>query len=66
MVRKPIALEIWEDECAALRAREPRVCFNCFNVTEQTGRCRVHGEVPPADFAETPGACPDWKDVVPF
>jgi hypothetical protein len=63
---RPKVLKQWDDECVALRERMPRVCFNCFHMDQHTGVCGVHGEVPPTDFAETPNACPDWKDEVPF
>ena len=58
------ALQLWEDECKALKERMPRVCENCR--WWQEGYCEKHDATPPADFAEEPGACPDWKDVVPF
>lgn len=64
MTTTKTALQIWEQEVDALRERMPRVCGNCRH--EYGSRCQLHGAVPPADFAETPGACPDWKDVVPF
>lgn len=66
MVTRPKVLQQWDDECKALRERMPRVCFNCFHLDEHAGRCRLHDATPPTDFAETPGACPDWKDEVPF
>jgi hypothetical protein len=65
-MNRPKALQVWDDECKALRERMPRVCFNCYHLDGYTNACRVHGEKPPDDFAETPNACPDWKDEVPF
>jgi hypothetical protein len=61
---KKTALQIWSEEVDALRERMPRVCENCRH--ERGGLCELHDATPPPDFAETPGACPDWKDVVPF
>lgn len=64
-MQQPKVLKVWEDEVRELRDRMPQVCFNCFHVLKG-GVCGLAGEVPPADFAEDPGACPDWKDEVPF
>jgi len=65
-MNRPKVLQVWDDECKALRERMPRVCFNCYHLDGYTNACRVHDEKPPDDFAETPNACPDWKDEVPF
>lgn len=62
---KKTALQLWEDEVDALKSRMPHVCANCTHFHENNG-CELHEQMPPADFAEEPGACPDWKDVVPF
>jgi hypothetical protein len=61
---RPKVLKIWDDECVALRERMPRVCFNCY--WDRQGWCEKHEAEPPTDFAETPNACHDWKDEVPF
>ena len=58
-------LKLWEDEVRALRDRMPHVCDNCTWFHEGNG-CEKHESTPPDDFADTDGACPDWKDVVPF
>ena len=64
MVKKT-ALQLWEDEVDALKARMPHVCANCRH-EGTNGHCHLHDATPPADFAEEPSACADWKDVVPF
>jgi hypothetical protein len=67
MAMKKTALQIWNEEADALRARMPKVCENCrHHWPEREGYCDLHDATPPDDFAETPDACPDWKDVVPF
>jgi hypothetical protein len=63
MVRK--TLKLWEDEVRSLRDRMPHVCGNCQHEGPD-GVCLKHDSTPPDDFAETPSACPDWVDVVPF
>jgi hypothetical protein len=64
MVKKT-PLQIWEDDAKALRERMPKVCGNCRH-EGHGGVCVLHDSTPPADFAETPSACPDWVEVVPF
>jgi hypothetical protein len=66
-MKRPDVLKQWDDECSALRERMPRVCANCYHVDVLNGdTCKIHEATPPPDFAETAGACPDWKDEVPF
>lgn len=64
-MKRPEVLKVWDDEVKALRERMPQVCFNCFHL-DGNGECQKHGAAPPAEFAETDRACPDWKDEVPF
>ena len=43
----------------------PRVCHTCDHYLDD-GSCRHYNATPPADFAATPNACPDWLMAPPF
>lgn len=57
-MKKPKVLEDWE------RAGPPKVCFNCeFN---DGSECVKFNAIPPEDFQQTPGACDQWDQQIPF
>lgn len=55
-----------EPECVIIyRQGPPKCCHTCDSYT-QDGECERFGTEPPADFAATPGACPNWLMEIPF
>jgi len=58
MIKKPKILDDWE------REGPPKVCFNCdFNGIIV---CLKFDDVPPDVFQQTPGACDQWENTIPF
>jgi hypothetical protein len=44
----------------------PRCCHTCYHYTDD-GKCTLHGEHPPEDFAGTvPTVCTAWEEEIPF
>lgn len=46
-------------------ADEPKCCHTCMFYIE-AGHCTKYKTKPPADFAETLGACELWDSEIPF
>ena len=56
---KPAALIDYENA-------RPRLCWDCNYFHRETNHCHKHAATPPAQFQETPSACPDWKEHDPY
>jgi hypothetical protein len=57
-MKKPKVLIDWE------AAGPPMVCYNCeFNTGSE---CAKFNAIPPEDFQQTPGACDQWDQQIPF
>ena len=61
-LKKPEIVLQWE----RIAIEPPKVCWMCDHLSMGTGKCEKYGMEPPADFAETPGACEEWVCEVPF
>lgn len=64
-MEKPQIIKAWEESIKQI-GRPPAVCWNCEYHNRPNGVCDKYGMVPPKDFAETPGACGDWLEEIPF
>lgn len=61
-MQKPKVIDEWE----LIVKNPPAVCWNCDFRNQPQGLCDKYGAAPPAEFAETPGACPEWLREIPF
>ena len=43
----------------------PKCCHTCDHYSRE-GECSKYDMQPPADFAASVGACPEWVEAVPF
>jgi hypothetical protein len=59
---KPPELIEWEQW---VRPAAPQFCHNCDHYSGD-GYCYVFQMIPPADFANSKGACPNWEQMLPF
>lgn len=43
----------------------PKVCYNCDHY-DIDGKCEKFKAEPPLEFSQTPGACDQWFELIPF
>jgi len=65
MPTRPLEPEVLRAWRKRIQEPQPAICWTCQHY-DMDGVCRAHGEAPPADFAETPGACDQHLDDIPF
>ena len=58
----PLAAAEW---LRHMRAPAPKCCHTC-DYYLSDGSCDKFGQVPPAEFTQTIGACDQWEDMIPF
>lgn len=63
---EPVEVIQWRQKYkAATFDRPPKCCHTCDDYTDD-GYCSHFYMEPPADFANTFNACPEWYEKIPF
>lgn len=58
---EPQVLKDWRETVKP----QPKVCHNCDFYTQE-GLCEKFDQEPPLEFSQTPSACDQWLEAIPF